>query len=114
MVKIPDKMYFTIGEVSDLCGLEPFVLRYWQTEFGQLRPSKSPRGQRMYQKKDIEAVLRIKKLLYEEKFTIDGARKRLKELRKEDKVTAVDKAVLLDVKKQLVALKKLFQPTKYE
>ena len=106
MVKIPDKMYFTIGEVSDLCGLEPFVLRYWQTEFSQLRPSKSSRGQRMYQKKDVETVLRIKKLLYEEKFTIDGARKKLKNLRKEDKVTAGDKTVLADLKKQLVDLRK--------
>lgn len=80
-VEIPDKVFFKIGEVSRLTGLVPHVLRYWETEFGAIRPTKSPTGQRVYQRRDIEAILLIKKLLYEERFTIDGARARLKELR---------------------------------
>jgi DNA-binding transcriptional MerR regulator len=77
-VVIPDKIYFRIGEVSRLCRLPSYVLRFWETEFPQLRPSKSSTGQRMYRKPDVENVLRIKKLLYEEGFTIAGARQYLR------------------------------------
>src|SRR5271169_4965809 len=73
-VVIPDKLYFRIGEVSRLCGLPAYVLRFWETEFPQLKPVKSSTGQRMYRRKDVEAALHIKKLLYEEGFTIAGAR----------------------------------------
>ena len=73
-VVIPDKLYFRIGEVSRLCRLPSYVLRFWETEFPQLKPSKSNTGQRMYRRPDVENVLRIKKLLYEEGFTIAGAR----------------------------------------
>src|SRR5713226_9372884 len=76
-VVIPDKLYFRIGEVSRLCGLPAYVLRFWETEFPQLKPTKSGTGQRMYRRKDVEAVLRIKKL-YEEGFTIVGARLQLR------------------------------------
>jgi len=75
---IPDKLYFRIGEVSTLCRLPAYVLRFWETEFPQLKPVKSSTGQRMYRRKDVEAVLRIKKLLYEEGFTIAGARQQLR------------------------------------
>lgn len=75
---IPDKLYFKIGEVSHLTGLKPYVLRYWQTEFPEIAPVKSRTNQRLYRKKDVELVLKIRSLLYEEKFTINGARKRLK------------------------------------
>ncbi|HKE32945.1 MAG TPA: MerR family transcriptional regulator, partial [Candidatus Angelobacter sp.] len=68
-VVIPDKLYFRIGEVSRLCRLPSYVLRFWETEFPQLKPSKSSTGQRMYRKPDVENVLRIKQLLYEEGFT---------------------------------------------
>ena len=61
---VPDKLYFRIGEVSELCRLPAYVLRFWETEFPQLKPIKSSTGQRMYRRKDVEAVLRIKKLLY--------------------------------------------------
>jgi DNA-binding transcriptional MerR regulator len=74
---IPDKLYFKIGEVCDITGIQPHVLRYWETEFPQLAPEKNRSGQRVYKRRDIEMVLRIKKLLYEEKFTIAGAKKRL-------------------------------------
>ena len=77
-VMIPDKLYFRIGEVSRLCRLPSYVLRFWETEFPQLKPSKSNTGQRMYRKPDVESVLRIKKLLYEEGFTIAGARQYLR------------------------------------
>ena len=77
-VMIPDKLYFRIGEVSRLCGLPSYVLRFWETEFNQLKPSKSGTGQRMYRKIDVENVLRIKKLLYDEGFTIAGARQQLR------------------------------------
>src|SRR5579871_3274023 len=71
---IPDKLYFKIGEVSDLLGVEPYVLRYWETEFPVLSPKKSGTGHRLYRRKDVELLLRIKHLLYERKFTIEGAR----------------------------------------
>ena len=77
-VVIPDKLYFRIGEVSRLCGLPSYVLRFWETEFNQLKPSKSGTGQRMYRKVDVENVLRIKKLLYDQGFTIAGARQQLR------------------------------------
>ncbi len=76
---IPDKLYFRIGEVSRLCKLPAYVLRFWETEFPQLKPVKSSTGQRMYRKRDVESVVRIKKLLYEDGFTIAGARVQLRE-----------------------------------
>lgn len=77
-VIIPDKLYFRIGEVARLCHLPTYVLRFWETEFPQLKPTKSSTGQRMYRRRDVESVLLIKHLLYEEGFTIAGARERLK------------------------------------
>lgn len=76
---IPDKLYFKIGEVSDLIGVEPYVLRYWETEFKEISPVKSRTNQRLYKRRDVETILKIKELLYKERFTINGARKRLKE-----------------------------------
>jgi DNA-binding transcriptional MerR regulator len=72
--EIPDKLYFKIGEVAELLGVEPYVLRYWETEFSLLSPKKSGTGHRLYRRKDVELLLRIKHLLYEKKFTIEGAR----------------------------------------
>ncbi|MGH9720098.1 MAG: MerR family transcriptional regulator [Bryobacteraceae bacterium] len=72
--EIPDKLYFRIGEASALIGVEPYVLRYWETEFPSLAPKKSDSGQRMYRRKDVELLLRIKHLLYERRYTIEGAR----------------------------------------
>lgn len=77
-IVIPDKLYFRIGEVSRLCGLPSYVLRFWETEFPQLKPPKSNTGQRTYRRADVENVVRIKKLLYDEGFTIAGARAQLK------------------------------------
>jgi DNA-binding transcriptional MerR regulator len=87
-VIVPEKLYFRIGEVSSLCTLPAYVLRFWETEFAQLKPVKSSTGQRMYRRKDVENVLRIKKLLYEEGFTIAGARQQLKSEQKSGKKQA--------------------------
>jgi DNA-binding transcriptional MerR regulator len=75
--EIPDKLYFKIGEVSELLGVEPYVLRYWETEFTVLSPKKSGTGHRLYRRKDVELLLKIKHLLYEKRFTIEGARQSL-------------------------------------
>ena len=87
-VIIPERLYFRIGEVARLGRLPAYVLRFWETEFSQLKPIKSSTGQRMYRRKDVESVLRIKKLLYEEGFTIAGARQHLRAETKSDKKQA--------------------------
>lgn len=76
---IPDKRYFSIGEVGDLCGIKPHVLRYWEQEFTQLSPAKRRGNRRYYRRADIELICRIKNLLYEQGFTIQGARQQLAE-----------------------------------
>jgi DNA-binding transcriptional MerR regulator len=73
----PDKLFYKIGEVSKIVGVEPYVLRYWETEFSFLKPRKNKSGQRVYIKKDVETLLAIKRLLYQERYTIEGVRKRL-------------------------------------
>jgi DNA-binding transcriptional MerR regulator len=75
--RIPEKLFFRIGEVCELIKVQPHVLRYWETEFPMLAPQKNRAGQRVYRRKDVEMVLRIRDLLYEEKFTIAGAKKKL-------------------------------------
>ncbi|MDO8527792.1 MAG: MerR family transcriptional regulator [Deltaproteobacteria bacterium] len=82
---IPNKLYFRIGEVADLLAIKPYVLRYWETEFPDIKPAKSKSGQRLYKRRDVEMLIRIKELLYHERFTINGARKRLKELIREQR-----------------------------
>jgi len=80
--EIPDKLYFRIGEVAELLGVEPYVLRYWESEFPLLSPKKSGAGHRLYRRKDVELLLRIKQLLYEKRFTIQGARQWLQNERR--------------------------------
>jgi DNA-binding transcriptional MerR regulator len=84
-ILIPEKLYFRIGEVARLCRLPAYVLRFWETEFPQLKPVKSSTGQRMYRRRDVENVVRIKQLLYEEGYTIAGARQHLRDEGKGDK-----------------------------
>lgn len=95
-VIIPDKLYFRIGDVAQLCNLEAYVLRYWETEFPQLKPNKGGTGQRLYRKRDVEMVLEIKRLLYGEGFTIAGARRMLAERRRPEKNQAAVPARLDD------------------
>jgi DNA-binding transcriptional MerR regulator len=73
-IVIPDKLYFRIGDVAKLCGVEAYVLRFWESEFPQLRPNKSGTGQRLYRKRDVEMVLKVRRLLHDEGYTIAGAR----------------------------------------
>lgn len=82
-VDIPHKLYFRIGEVARIVGVKPYVLRYWESEFAVLRPEKTASGHRLYRRRDVEILLDIKRLLYDEKFTISGAKKRLREVGKE-------------------------------
>jgi DNA-binding transcriptional MerR regulator len=74
---IPNKLFFKIGEVCELLGVEPYVLRFWETEFPSLAPQKSKAGHRVYRRKDVEKIMKVKELLYERGFTIAGARKQL-------------------------------------
>jgi len=76
---IPDKLFYKIGEVSRIADIEPYVLRYWETEFPFLKPRKNKSGQRVYVKKDLELILQIKRLLYRERYTIEGVRKKFGE-----------------------------------
>jgi DNA-binding transcriptional MerR regulator len=100
--EIPNKLYFRIGEVSDIVSVKPYVLRYWESEFPDIKPSKSKSGQRLYKRRDVELLLRIKQLLYEERFTINGARKRLKEWgRAELQDVGLEKPAEVKVPKQL-------------
>src|SRR5271165_3813694 len=77
MRDLPPKLYFRIGEVAELVGVEPHVLRYWEREFRSIRPTKSAKGQRVYSRRDVENLLRVRELLYSEGFTIAGAKKKL-------------------------------------
>lgn len=74
---LPPKLYFRIGEVAELVGVEPHVLRYWEREFRSIRPTKSAKGQRVYSRRDVESLMRVRELLYREGFTIAGAKKKL-------------------------------------
>lgn len=112
--ELPDKLYFKIGEVASLVGVKPYVLRYWESEFSVLRPVKTRSKHRLYRRRDVETLLQIKRLLHDERFTIEGARKRLKGLLKEDRrqgeLPLGDRAyrsVLIRVKKELESLHRL-------
>lgn len=77
-IELPDKLYFKVGEVSSIVGVPAYVLRFWESEFKKINPKRTSSGQRLYKKKDVELILWIKHLLYEKKFTIEGAKQRLK------------------------------------
>ena len=96
---IPDKLFFRIGEVCEIVGVEPYVLRFWETEFPNLAPEKSSSGHRVYKKKDVENVLQIKELLYGRGFTIAGSRKHLSKSRGHNRTNRDQ--VLSQVRKEL-------------
>ena len=101
--KIPDKLFFKIGEVAKLAGVEQHVLRYWEDEFETLQPNKNRSGQRSYEKKDVELVLKIQHLLYMEKYTIAGAKKKLKENKKTTQLSlGFDRESFLHQKKKII------------
>ena len=100
------KEYYSIGEVCDLVGLKPHVLRYWESQFPPLKPSKNRAGNRVYQRKEIRLVILVKRLLYEEKYTIEGARQKVEELRKGgelDETTrqTLDRATVDEIRSEL-------------
>lgn len=118
LTDIPDRLYYKIGEVSQIVGVKPHVLRYWETEFPMIKPYKKDSKQRLYRKRDLRMLLMIKKLLHEEMYTIAGAKQILKKL-KEQEAGAKDrqlyfkfyqenyKAQLRDIKKELLDIKKI-------
>ena len=98
--KLPDKFYFKVGEVSELADVPAYVLRFWETEFKRIKPKRTPSGQRLYRKKDVELILKIKDLLYKKKFTIQGARQHLKSKSAGQPVTP-SQAVMDEVRNEL-------------
>jgi DNA-binding transcriptional MerR regulator len=109
--RIPDKQYFRIGEVAEIADVEAYVLRFWESEFGSLAPSKSRSNQRRYSRKDVELVLRIRDLLYEEGYTIAGARRQLRRRKGLDspEVPARTRAVLARARKDVEELLQLVE-----
>ena len=105
-VTIPNKKYFRIGEVSDITGVEAYVLRFWETEFKKINPKRTESGQRLYSQKDVELILTIKQLLYTDKFTIQGAKKHLN-LTTDDRKKPVSNFTLNDLKAELLEIKGL-------
>ena len=110
---IPPKRYFTIGEVSELCGVKPYVLRYWEQEFTQLRPMKRRGNRRYYQHHEVLLIRRIRELLYQDGFTISGARNRLDELasrKREDAEEAIGlREQLASVRSEIKSLLQILQ-----
>jgi DNA-binding transcriptional MerR regulator len=103
----PVKLYYRIGEVSQIVGVEPHVLRYWETEFRSIRPQKSRKGQRVYSRRDVDKLLRVKDLLYTHRFTIEGARRRLRETGVEPgqaRLSAPARVVLLGLREQIAGM----------
>jgi DNA-binding transcriptional MerR regulator len=112
---IAKKAYYSIGEVCDLTGLKPHVLRYWETQFEVLSPTKNRAGNRVYRPKEIELILLVKHLLYEEKYTIEGARRRLQEMRsagmvEEERQDVLEPEFLSGMKVELVELLRVLTP----
>ena len=105
-IEIPDKLYFKIGEVSDLSGLPVHVLRFWESEFKQINPKRTPTGQRQYKKSDVELILKIKHLLYIKKFTIQGAKRHLLTENKEAKRSPLSETID-EIRRELKSIRDL-------
>jgi DNA-binding transcriptional MerR regulator len=109
---IPDKAYFRIGEVSKIVGVEPFVIRYWESEFKSVRPERTSADQRVYRRKDVQELLLIKKLLHTEMYTINGARRQLRKIREETlhpDDAAQHRARLFAIKKGLFEIREILR-----
>lgn len=104
-ITVSEKLFYRIGEVSRITGLEPYILRYWETEFPFLRPRKSSSGHRIYTKREIELIFTIKKLLYEEKYTIEGVRKKFGIIKKTGENISEKKLDSDEVKERLKKIK---------
>ena len=109
---LPDKLYFKIGEVARLVGVKPYVLRYWETEFSILRPGKTRSRHRLYRRKDVETLLEIRRLLYRDRYTIEGAKRRLREAARpaNEEAGAVREGITLaQVREELLDLYRLLE-----
>lgn len=106
---IPDKAYFRIGEVSKILNVEPYVIRYWETEFRTIKPVRTRTAQRLYRKKDVQELLTIRNLLYSQRFTIDGAKKQLFKIRGscEPEKINLEKEKLIRIKQELEQIRKM-------
>ncbi len=108
-IEIPDKTYFRIGEISKILGVEPYVVRYWETEFSTIKPIRTRSEQRLYRRKDLEELALIKRLLYQDTFTSAGAKKRLHEIRKESPAVSDGgeecREILRSIKQELKAIR---------
>jgi DNA-binding transcriptional MerR regulator len=106
---IPEKAYFRIGEVSKILNVEPYVIRYWETEFHTVKPVRTKTAQRLYRKKDVKELLTIRDLLYAQRFTIDGAKKQLIKMRGESDTETIqdDKEKLIHIKHSLQEIRKI-------
>ena len=106
---IPEKAYFRIGEVSKILNVEPYVVRYWETEFRSVKPVRTKSAQRLYRKKDVQELLTIRNLLYLQRFTIDGAKKQLARMRSENdqESNIIDKEKLLIIKRELQEIRNI-------
>lgn len=106
---IPEKAYFRIGEVSRILNVEPYVIRYWETEFHTVKPVRTKTAQRLYRKKDVKELLTIRDLLYAQRFTIDGAKKQLVKMRVESDAGTIqdDKEKLIHIKHSLQEIRKI-------
>ena len=117
MAKIPDKMFYRIGEVGRITDVKPYVLRYWESEFKLLRPIKNKAGQRIYRRRDIETILDIKSLLYKKKYTIAGAKKKLSDEAQARGAQQMEfgfpssraKEAMMKIREELVSLEKALQ-----
>lgn len=103
---LPDKLFFKVGEVSTIADVPAYVLRFWETEFSRIKPKRTPSGQRLYRKRDVELILQIKHLLYDKKFTIPGARQHLKTGAKKDDSPPVD-ITLDEIRRELEAIREI-------
>jgi DNA-binding transcriptional MerR regulator len=109
--ELPDKLYFKIGEVAKLVGVKPYVLRYWETEFSVVRPGKTRSRHRLYRRRDVETLLEIRRLLYGERYTIEGAKRRLRELGRAPALPggAVDADLRARIRTELLELYRLLE-----
>ena len=105
---IPDKLYFKIGEVSDIAGVPAYVLRFWESEFKRIRPKRTESGQRLYRKNDIELILKIKHLLYDKKFTIQGAKRHLR-IKSDDPKQTTPLIDIAELKAELLQIRNLLR-----
>ena len=110
-IDLPGKLYFKIGEVARLVGVKPYVLRYWESEFGALRPGKTRSRHRLYRRKDVETLLEIRHLLYAERYTIEGAKRRLRDGRRAagEKSARTEGATLAEVRQELLDLCRMLE-----